>query len=217
MPADIRASMELYAVTDASWLDGRSLAQCVEEAVCGGATFVQLREKRASTEELVRLAAEIAPVCRRAGVPFVINDDIQAALLARADGVHVGQGDLACAEARRVLGAQAIVGVSVQTVEQARRAQADGASYLGVGAMLGTDTKKDAALVSPDELHAICREVSIPVVAIGGLREETLSCLEGSGVDGVAVVSALFAAQDIEAAAFRLRGAVRRLLGKDAL
>ena len=201
----IRAAMALYAVTDSAWLGKRTLAECVEQAVSGGATFVQLREKGATTEEMAALAKTIAPVCRRAGVPFVINDDVEAAALVGADGVHVGQSDMACRQARAVLGEDAIIGVSVQTVEQALSAQEAGADYLGVGAMIATPTKPDAADVSYSCLKEICATVSIPVVAIGGLNSQTAPALQGSGIDGIAVVSALFAAPDIHEAARILR------------
>lgn len=200
----LRNVLRLYAVTDSSWLNGRSLAECVGQALAGGATFVQLREKGAATEELVALAKDLLPLCRAARVPLVVNDDVEAAALSGADGVHVGQGDAACAEARRRLGPRAIVGVSVQTVEQALAAQAAGASYLGVGAVFATSTKPDAQAVPLEELRAICRAVSIPVVAIGGIDASALSRLTHTGIAGVAVVSALFAASDIEAAAREL-------------
>lgn len=212
----LRSSMLLYAVTDSAWLNGRSLASCVNEALQGGVTFVQLREKEVPTSRLVELAREIMPLCHAARVPFVINDDIQAALAAGADGVHIGQGDAACQDARRHLGPDAIVGVSVQTVAQALAAQAAGASYLGVGAMVATPTKPDAVVVTPDELRAICAAVSIPVVAIGGLNASTLSCLRGTGVDGAAVVSALFAAPDIAVAARNLRVEITQVAGSCA-
>lgn len=204
-PRVIRGGMRLYAVTDSAWLRGRTLAECVRQAIAGGATFVQLREKHASTDELVALADTIIPVCRAAGVPFVIDDDVEAALRSGADGVHVGQSDVACADARRALGARAIVGVSAQTVEQARAAQAAGADYLGVGALIPTPTKPDAADVSREELAAICAAVDIPVVGIGGLNVDTVDVLDGTGAAGAAVVSALFAAPDVEAAARKLR------------
>lgn len=204
-PRAIRSGMSLYAVTDSAWLRGRTLAECVRQAIAGGATFVQLREKHASTDELVALADTIIPVCRAAGVPFVIDDDVEAALRSGADGVHVGQSDVACADARRALGARAIVGVSAQTVEQARAAQAAGADYLGVGALIPTPTKPDAADVSREELAAICAAVDIPVVGIGGLNVDTVDVLDGTGAAGAAVVSALFAAPDVEAAARKLR------------
>lgn len=204
-PEAIRRGMLLYAVTDRAWLDGRTLADCVREAIAGGATFVQLREKDLTTEEIVAEAAEIIPVCRAAGVPFVIDDDVEAARRSGADGVHVGQSDTACAEARSALGPEAIVGVSAQTVEEALAAQAAGADYLGVGAMYGTPTKPDAVDVTFEELARICAAVDIPVTAIGGINARTMGSLAGTGVDGVAVVSAIFAAEDIEAATRELR------------
>ena len=205
-PEDIRAAMKLYAVTDRAWLNGRSLSQCVTEVIAGGATFVQLREKDAPREEVVALARELLAICREAGVPFVIDDDVSVAVEVGADGVHVGQEDMACEAARTLLGPDAIVGVSAQTVAQALAAQAAGADYLGVGAVIPTATKPDAADVPFEELVAICQAVDIPVVAIGGLNMLTLDVLEGSGVDGAAVVSALFAADDCKRAARELRG-----------
>lgn len=197
-PADIRHGMLLYAVTDSAWLHGRTLASCVREALAGGATFVQLREKHMSTEELVEEAKTILPICREARVPFLIDDDVEAARLVGADGVHVGQSDTACAEARRILGPDAIVGVSAQTVEQAVAAERAGADYLGVGALIPTPTKPDAVDVTPEELTRICRAVEIPVVGIGGLHLSTIDILDGTGAAGAAVVSAIFAAEDIE-------------------
>ncbi|NJE81164.1 thiamine phosphate synthase [Olsenella sp. SW781] len=205
--------MLLYAVTDRAWLDGRTLAGCVREAIAGGATFVQLREKDLTTEEIVAEAAEIIPVCRAAGVPFVIDDDVEAARRSGADGVHVGQSDTACAEARSVLGPEAIVGVSAQTVEEALAAQAAGADYLGVGAMYGTPTKPDAVDVTFEELARICAAVDIPVAAIGGINARTMGSLAGTGVDGAAVVSAIFAAEDIEAATRELRRLAEAAVG----
>lgn len=197
-PEDIRRGMLLYAVTDSAWLHGRTLASCVREALAGGATFVQLREKHMSTDELVEEAKTILPICREARVPFLIDDDVEAARLVGADGVHVGQSDTACAEARRILGPDAIVGVSAQTVEQAVAAERAGADYLGVGALIPTPTKPDAVDVTPEELSRICRAVKIPVVGIGGLHLSTIDILDGTGAAGAAVVSAIFAAEDIE-------------------
>lgn len=197
-PADIRRGMLLYAVTDSAWLHGRTLASCVREALAGGATFVQLREKHMTTDELVEEAGTILPICREARVPFLIDDDVEAARLVGADGVHVGQSDTACAEARRILGPDAIVGVSAQTVEQAVAAERAGADYLGVGALIPTPTKPDAVDVTPEELARICRAVGIPVVGIGGLHLSTVDILDGTGAAGAAVVSAIFAAEDIE-------------------
>ena len=200
----IRKSMLVYAVTDRAWLNGRTLAECVQQAVDGGATFVQLREKDASHDEIVRLANELLPICRKAGVPFVIDDEVEIALEIGTDGVHVGQDDMACERARAMLGPDAIVGVSAQTVGQALAAQAAGADYLGVGALIPTPTKPDAVDVTFDELRAICDAVDIPVVGIGGLNARTVAQLKGSHVDGAAVVSAIFAAEDCKAAAHEL-------------
>lgn len=210
-PEDIRRGMLLYAVTDSAWLHGRTLASCVREALAGGATFVQLREKHMTTEELVEEAKTILPICREARVPFLIDDDVEAARLVGADGVHVGQSDTACAEARRILGPDAIVGVSAQTVEQAVAAEQAGADYLGVGALIPTPTKPDAVDVTPEELARICRAVGIPVVGIGGLHLSTVDILDGTGAAGAAVVSAIFAAEDIERDTRELAGKLSRM------
>lgn len=210
-PADIRRGMLLYAVTDSAWLHGRTLASCVREALAGGATFVQLREKHMTTDELVEEARTILPICREARVPFLIDDDVEAARLVGADGVHVGQSDTACAEARRILGPDAIVGVSAQTVEQAVAAEQAGADYLGVGALIPTPTKPDAVDVTPEKLAHICRAVGIPVVGIGGLHLSTVDILDGTGAAGAAVVSAIFAAEDIERDTRELAGKLSRM------
>ena len=202
----LRRAMRLYAVTDRTWLHGRTLPACVACAIAGGASFVQLREKSASSGEKAALARAISPLCRAAGAPFVIDDDVDVALAVSADGVHVGQSDIACAEARAALGAGKIVGVSAQTVAQALAAQQAGADYLGVGAVFGTPTKPDAELVS------LAMLADIPVVAIGGLNERTLDSLAKTGVAGAAVVSALFSAPDIEQAARRLRAQIDAVL-----
>lgn len=206
----------LYAVTDDAWLSGRTLEQCCAAAVAGGATFLQLRDKRAASAVRARryesVRAALSALDAAQHVPFVIDDDVEAALACGADGVHVGQDDTACAQARAALGPDKIVGVSAQTVEQARAAEAAGADYLGVGALIPTPTKPDAADVSLEELARICRAVSIPVVGIGGLDERSVSCLAASGARGAAAVSAVFAADDIAAAAARLRKAVERVV-----
>lgn len=208
----LRRALALYAVTDNAWLAGRALSECVQEALDGGATFVQLRDKDSSCAGHVLRARTLIPLCRAAGVPFVVNDDVEAARLSGADGVHVGQGDAACADARAALGPDAIVGVSASTVEEALAAQAAGADYLGVGAVFGTPTKADAAVTGTGGLAAICKAVDIPVVAIGGLNLQTVGALAGTGADGAAVVSAIFAADDIEGAARALRAAVAETL-----
>ena len=183
----------LYAITDSTWLAGRRLADCVADAIAAGATFVQLREKHATRDQKIARAREIAPLCRAAGVPFVIDDDVDVALASGADGVHVGQDDLSCAEARRLLGPDAIVGVSAHNVAEAVKAQADGADYLGSGALVATSTKDDVTPLPPEELAAICAAVDIPVVGIGGLNARTIPRFAGLGCAGAAVVSAIFA------------------------
>ena len=205
-------TLRLYAVTDNSWLDGRPLSVCVAEALEGGATFVQLRDKHATTDERVEEAATLKALCGMTHAPFVINDDVEAARRADADGVHVGQSDAACSAARLLLGEDKIVGVSVQTVEQALAAEAQGADYLGVGALFGTSTKKDASEVSMDTLKAICEAVSIPVVGIGGLNAKTIPGMAETGVEGAAVVSAIFAAPDIRRAAEELREVIHGIV-----
>lgn len=197
---NLKDALKLYAVTDNAWLGDRTLAQCVEEALAGGATFVQLRDKHAAPDALAAEAAELLALCRDAAVPFVVNDDVECALAVGADGVHVGQDDMACERARALLGPDAIVGVSTQTVEQARAAEAAGADYLGVGGVRGTATKPEAGVLTPEEFRAIAAAVGIPVVAIGGVNAETIPLLADLDVDGAAVVSAIFAADDIEGA-----------------
>lgn len=194
---NLRNALRLYAVTDNAWLGERTLAQCVAEALAGGATFVQLRDKQADEVALRAEAAELLALCRQAGVPFVVNDDVEAALAVGADGVHVGQEDMACERARALLGPDAIIGVSTQTVEQARAAEAAGADYLGVGGVRGTATKPEAGVLTPEEFRAIAAAVDIPVVAIGGIDAQTVPLLADLNVVGAAVVSAIFAADDI--------------------
>ena len=189
----------LYAVTDTSWLRGQTLAQQVEAALRGGATMVQLREKELEGEALVQEAREILAVCRKYGVPLLINDDVMLAKKIGAEGVHVGQSDMAAAEARSILGPDAIIGVTARTIEQAQAAEKAGADYLGSGAVFGTSTKKDAKPLDPAYFQQICESVSIPVVAIGGITANNIRQLEGRKMSGFAIVSGIFAAQDIQA------------------
>lgn len=203
--------LRLYAVTDRTWLGKESLEEAVEAALRGGVTILQLREKQAPHEELVKTAMRLKPLCRRYGVPLIINDDVEAALEADADGVHVGQEDMAVAEARRILGPEKIIGASAHNREEALEAQRQGADYLGSGAVFGSSTKTDATTLSREELTAVCRAVSIPVAAIGGITEENCLELAGTGVSGIAVVSALFAAADKEEAAARLRALAEKI------
>ena len=189
--------MRLYAVTDRAWVGKQSLAEQVAAALRGGVTCVQLREKELDEERFLREAEEIFTLCKRYRVPFFINDNVALALRCHADGVHVGQDDMDVAEVRRLVGQEMMIGVSVHTVEEACAAAAGGADYLGVGAMFATSTKTDASLVTKETLRAICDAVSIPVVAIGGINKSNLLELAGTGVDGVALVSAIFSAADI--------------------
>lgn len=200
-----KKSLLLYAVTDRTWLNGRNLADEVEKTLQGGATFVQLREKDASFEEFVEQAKEVKAVCKKYGVPFVINDNIEVALAVDADGVHVGQSDMEAGSVREKIGSDKIIGVSTRTVEEALLAKERGADYLGVGAMFNTSTKLDASEVSFAELKEICGTVGLPVVAIGGISLNNVEELQGTGIDGVAVVSALFAAKDIKNASKEMK------------
>jgi thiamine-phosphate pyrophosphorylase len=208
----VRESLLLYAVTDRAWLGGGSLAAQVEEAILGGATFVQLREKELPVEEFLAEALKMKEITDRYGVPFVINDNIEVALACGADGVHVGQDDRTASEARAMLGEDKILGVSVQTLEQAVQAERDGADYLGVGAVFSTSTKTDAVEVPYDVLKEICASVSLPVVAIGGIGEHNILELRGCGIAGVAVISALFSKPGIRVAAQRLNGLARQVI-----
>ena len=208
-----RRSLRLYAVTDRSWLRGSTLYEQVEKALRGGATFIQLREKSLDTESFIEEAGQIKILCEKYHVPFVINDNVEVALAVGADGVHVGQGDMAASDARKKLGAGKIIGVTARTVQQAAEAERQGADYLGTGAVFATSTKGDAKEISHGTLKEICRSVSIPVVAIGGIIAGNVMELKGTGIEGVAVVSAVFASEDIESAARELRGLAEQLGG----
>lgn len=190
--------MRLYAVTDRTWLNGRTLAMQVEEAIKGGVTCVQLREKELNDDDFLEEAFEIKALCKKYSVPFFINDNVDVAIKCGADGVHVGQHDMAATNVREKIGENMILGVSAQTVEQAVEAERNGADCLGAGAVFSTSTKHDADRVSHTTLRAICEAVSIPVVAIGGINRSNIMNLAGTGVDGVALVSAIFASSDIE-------------------
>ena len=205
--------MRLYAVTDRAWVGKQSLAEQVAAALRGGVTCVQLREKELDEERFLREAEEIFALCKRYRVPFFINDNVPLALRCHADGVHVGQDDMDVTAVRRLVGQEMMIGVSVHTVEEACAAAAGGADYLGVGAMFATSTKTDASLVTKETLRAICDAVSIPVVAIGGISKSNLLELAGTGVDGVALVSAIFSAADIAAECRLLYGLSQKMAG----
>lgn len=187
-------TMLVYAVTDRAWVGKMSLYQQVEAALQNGATCIQLREKELDDADFLAEAQEMAALCRRYHVPFIINDNVDIAIACHADGVHVGQEDMAASDVRKRVGDQMMIGVSAHTVEEALEAVRNGADYLGLGAVFSTSTKTDAGAMSFDTLKAICDAVEIPTVAIGGISPANIMQLAGSGVDGVAVVSAIFGA-----------------------
>lgn len=198
------SSLLLYAVTDRTWLGTATLAEQAEACLKGGVTMIQLREKELHSSEFLKEAEEIKALCHQYQVPFLINDNVEIALSCDADGVHVGQKDMEAGAVRSKLGSDKILGVSVQTVEQALAAEENGADYLGTGAVFTTSTKPDANGVSRSTLKAICHAVSIPVVAIGGIQEHNILTLKGTGIQGAAVISAIFSKANIETAAKRL-------------
>ena len=197
--------MLLYAVTDRAWTGEQTLYEQVEAALKGGVTCVQLREKELDEAAFLQEAKDICALCRRYGVPFIVNDNVDVAIACQADGIHVGQEDMAAGEVRRRVGDAMLLGVSVHTVEEARRAVRNGADYLGLGAVFPTSTKTDVDQMTNETLRAICDAVDVPVVAIGGINRGNLLKLSGSGVDGVALVSAIFSAEDIEDTCRKLR------------
>ena len=209
-----RESLLLYAVTDRKWLaPGERLADKVAEAIDGGATFVQLREKHLDRDAFVAEARELKALCAAHRVPFVINDDVSIALEVGADGVHVGQSDMEAGSVRDLIGPDRILGVSAETVEQALLAERRGADYLGVGAVFPTGSKDDAEAVSHETLAAICAAVKIPVIAIGGITLDNLPTLAGTGICGIAVISAIFGQPNERLAAAALAAAARRSFG----
>ena len=202
----------VYAVTDRHWLNGRTLYEVVKESLDGGVTFLQLREKDLDEENFLKEAIELKELCKEYNVPFVINDNVDIAIKMDADGVHVGQSDMEAGDVRAKLGPDKIIGVSAQTVEQAILAEQRGADYLGVGAVFPTGSKDDADDVSHETLKAICEAVSIPVVAIGGITLENTPQLKGSGICGVAVISAIYAKEDIRKASEDLKKVVEEVV-----
>ncbi len=207
-----RGQMLLYAVTDRAWTGRQTLAEQAACALRGGVTCLQLREKGLDTDTFLSEALELRALCRRYGVPLIINDNVEIALRCGADGVHVGQGDTPVAEVRRQVGDRMIVGASAHNVDEAVRAVRDGADYLGAGAIFPTGTKGDVTPLPLRTLREICRAVDVPVVAIGGLNGENLGALADCGVAGAALVSAIFSAPDIEAECRRLRALVRQVV-----
>jgi len=196
--------LTLYAITDSHWTKNKPLASQVEEAILGGATIIQYREKELKGQEKKNDAQAVQEVCKKYNVPFLINDDVQLALDINADGVHLGQSDMDPAEARKLLGQNKIIGVTAKTIDQAKKAEAEGADYLGSGAVFGTSTKLDAKPMDHELLDAICESVSIPVVAIGGIDAGNILNLKGRKMSGFAIVSGIFGQEDIKKAAEEL-------------
>ena len=206
--------MRLYAVTDRAWVGKQTLYEQVEAALKGGVTCVQLREKELSEEDFLAEAKEIKALCSRYHVPFFINDNVDVAIKCQADGVHVGQEDMKASDVRSKVGDQMIIGVSAHSVEEAVEAVKNGADCLGVGAMFTTSTKADASVLPKETLRAICEAVDVPVVAIGGIGERNILELAGTGADGVALVSAIFGAADIEAQCRKLRALSEEMVSR---
>ncbi len=210
-----RADYRLYLVTDRNCLQQQTLEQAVEQAILGGVTLVQLREKAIASKEFYERALRIKAICHHYNVPLLINDRVDIALAVEADGVHIGQSDLPCGVVRQILGKDKIIGVSARTVQQAIQAQADGADYLGVGAMFATSTKQDAQTVTIASLMQIRQAVTLPIVAIGGINHTTLPALQqalqaaDTSIDGVAVVSAILGQKDVKLASQQLKEMIK--------
>ncbi|MBR3391183.1 MAG: thiamine phosphate synthase [Firmicutes bacterium] len=204
----------LYAVTDRAWTLRRTLYEQIEEALAGGVTLLQLREKHLTRPELIAEAKALLPLCHSYGAPLIVNDDAEAAVLSGADGVHVGMEDCPVAELRRRFGPDLIIGATAKTVEQARKAESAGADYLGVGAVFPSPTKSSALRITAAQLKEICSSVRIPAVAIGGIGADNIGQLAGCGMAGFAVVSAIFGADDIRQAAASLKEQARAVMGE---
>lgn len=207
---NIKKILKLYAVTDRTHLNGKTLVEAVELAIQGGVTCVQLREKNISYNEYISKAVEIREICHKYGVPLIINDNYRVALASGADGVHVGIEDTAVSEIRKNVSDNFIIGATAKTIEQAQKAQKDGADYLGVGAVFPSPTKTNAIRITPEKLTEICKSISIPVVAIGGINLENVHLIKNCGQSGIAVVSALFSQDDIKESAERLISELRK-------
>lgn len=202
---------KLYLVTDRDVLKGKDLIKSIEESILGGVTLVQLREKNVTSREFYEIALEVKKVTSKYNVPLIINDRLDITLAVDADGLHIGQKDLPAKEARKILGEEKILGVSAATLEEALKAERDGASYLGVGAVFSTSTKKDTRDVSYEILSNIARSVNIPIVAIGGINENNITELKGSNISGVAVVSCILGKEDVKEAANRMKNLLEKI------
>ena len=205
-------ALTLYGITDRYWLNGRPLIQDVQLALEGGVTMIQLREKNLDEESFYREAIEIKELCKKFHVPFIINDNVELAKKVDADGIHVGQNDMAAQDVRAIIGPDKILGVSTQTVEEALLAQKMGADYLGVGAVFPTGSKDDCWVLSHDLCREICSAVTIPVVAIGGINLGNISKLSGLGFSGISLISAIFGQSDIKSAAMKLKEEVSKII-----
>ena len=206
--------LRVYGVTDASWTGRFTLLEQVEQALKGGVTCIQFRDKQLENDALLQEAKKMKVLCEKYHVPLIINDHVEIAIQCGADGVHVGQKDMEAKEVRKLVGEKMIIGVSARTVEQAIQAEQAGADYLGVGAVFGTSTKMDAEKISLERLKEICQAVKIPVVAIGGVQKDNFPELAGTGVAGAALVSAIFSAQDIEEECRNLRNISEQIVCK---
>lgn len=209
-----KLDMTLYAVTDRRWLGHQTLEQQIEEAIQGGVTLLQLREKNCSEKEFLEIAKKVKIITDAYQIPLIINDNVEVAIACEADGVHVGQGDMKLKEVRRKIGKNKIIGVSAKTLEQAKEAQKEGADYLGVGAVFPTTTKTDTNCISIDTIKEICKFVTIPVVAIGGIQKKNMLELDKTGIDGIAVVSAIFAANNIKETTMELKKLSQKIVVK---
>ena len=205
--------MLLYAVTDRAWVGTKSLYEQVKEALENGVTCVQLREKELNESDFLKEAKQISALCKEYKVPFIVNDNVNIAIACKADGIHIGQEDMELKSVRKLVGEDMIIGVSAHTVEEAIKAQEGGADYIGIGAVFATSTKTDVDVLSFETLRSICEAVDIPTVAIGGIKKDNICKLKGSGIDGVAVVSAIFAAKDIATATKELLFEVKKAVG----
>ena len=202
----------LYAVTDRAWTGTLTLYQRIEQAILGGATCIQLREKNLDEETFIKEAIQVRKLCHKHGIPLIINDNLKVALESGADGIHVGNDDMPVKEIRKIAGDDFIIGATAKTIAQAKEAEKAGANYLGVGAVFPSPTKTNAIRITSEELREICSSVRIPVVAIGGITEENMAEITGCGMKGIAVVSAIFSAEDIRTATGKLREKIVSIL-----
>lgn len=210
----LKEQLLLYAVTDRTWVGRQTLLEQMEDALKGGVTLIQLREKDLEEAAFLREAIQAKELCHRYHVPLIINDNVEVALQSGADGVHVGIEDAPVAEIRKRVGKDFIIGATAKTIQQAQLAEASGADYLGVGAVFPSPTKKSAIRITNEQLNEICASVSIPAVAIGGITRDNMAQLKGSRIDGVAVVSAIFAAEDVKTAVEQLKQEVLSVVSR---